>query len=84
MSIPTTQINYLTISKETPIEDPESDAGRQWEAALDLLEGYQGFRRLYWGRSPENWSKVQLHVGESSPKTNPLHLGHHTLTQASQ
>ena len=64
MAIPATQINYLTISKDTSIEDPQSDAGRQWEAALDLLEAYQGFRRLYWGRSPENWSKVQLHVGK--------------------
>lgn len=82
MSIPTTQINYLTISKETSIEDPKSDAGRQWEAALDLLEGYQGFRRLYWGRSPEDWSKVQLHVGESM--SQPPHLGHHALTQAPQ
>lgn len=66
MSTPVTQINYLTISKDTPIEDPETEVGRQWDAALDMLETHDGFRRLYWGRSPEDWSKVQLHIGEFS------------------
>lgn len=60
-----TQINYLTISKTTEIDSPESDAGKLWGRALDLLEQHEGFRRLYWGRSPEDWSKVQLHVGKS-------------------
>lgn len=63
MSIPATQITYLTISKDTLIEDIEEEVGKQWNTALDLLEQYEGFRRLYWGRSPEDWTKVQLHVG---------------------
>ncbi|CAH0025713.1 unnamed protein product [Clonostachys rhizophaga] len=61
-AIPATQINYLEISQDVKIEDQNTDPGRLWKKALDLLEAYDGFRRLYWGRSPEDWSKVQLHV----------------------
>jgi hypothetical protein len=62
-SLLVTQINYLIIDKNTTIEDADSGAGRLWAEALDLLEQYDGFRRLYWGRSPEDATKVQLHVG---------------------
>jgi hypothetical protein len=62
-SSPVTQINYLVIDKDTTIEDADSGAGRLWVEALDLLEHYDGFQRLYWGRSPEDATKVQLHVG---------------------
>lgn len=64
MSKPATQINYLTISKDKELGDSTSDAGKLWVEALDLLEQYDGFRRLYWGRSPEDWTKVQLHIGK--------------------
>lgn len=65
-TIPATQINYLEISQDVKLEDQNTDPGRLWKKALDILEVYDGFRRLYWGRSPEDWSKVQLHVGEST------------------
>ena len=64
MSSPVTQIIYLTLRPEIDLTDLESDAGKRWSEALDLLEAHDGFRRLYWGRSPEDRSKVQLHVGE--------------------
>lgn len=65
-TIPATQINYLKIRQDVKLEDQNTDPGRLWKKALDILEVYDGFRRLYWGRSPEDWSKVQLHVGEST------------------
>jgi hypothetical protein len=60
-----TQIHYLTIDKDKDLTDPSSKVSKIWNAALDILEQYEGFRRLYWGRSPEDETKVQLHVGES-------------------
>jgi hypothetical protein len=55
-----TQIHYLSISQETNL----TDSGSEWSKALDLLEEHGGFRRMYWGRSPEDETKVQLHIGE--------------------
>ncbi|KAF7520291.1 hypothetical protein G7054_g12813 [Neopestalotiopsis clavispora] len=57
-----TQIHYLTIPEDKHLADVKSDAGRIWSKALDVLEAQPGFRRLYWGRSPEDETKVQLHV----------------------
>ncbi|OCT44139.1 hypothetical protein CLCR_00698 [Cladophialophora carrionii] len=62
MSSPVTQIIYLTVNPDRDLTNPRCEAGRRWSEALDLLEGHGGFRRLYWGRSPEDRSKVQLHV----------------------
>ncbi|KAH8681601.1 hypothetical protein BX600DRAFT_544134 [Xylariales sp. PMI_506] len=62
MAIAATQIHYFTISPEKDLTDANSEAGKTWAKALDLLEEHEGFRRLYWGRSPEDRSKVQLHV----------------------
>ena len=64
MSSPVTQIIYLTISADKDLSSVASEPGKIWSKALDLLEGHGGFRRLYWGRSPEDMSKVQLHVGK--------------------
>ncbi|KAM0814666.1 putative ABM domain-containing protein [Seiridium cardinale] len=57
-----TQIHYLTISTEKHLTDLHSEHGKSWAKALYVLESYPGFRRLYWGRSPEDETKVQLHV----------------------
>lgn len=59
-----TQIHYLTIPEDKHLADVKLDAGQIWSKALDELEAQPGFRRLYWGRSPEDETKVQLHVGE--------------------
>jgi hypothetical protein len=59
-----TQIHYVTIPEDKHLTDVKSDAGQIWSKALDELEAQPGFRRLYWGRSPEDETKVQLHVGE--------------------
>ena len=64
MSEPVTQIIYLTINSAKDLTDPGSPAGGSWSDALDLLEQHNGFRRLYWGRSPEEMKKVQLHIGK--------------------
>jgi hypothetical protein len=66
MASPVTQIIYLTVSPDQDLADLRSEAGKRWSEALDLLGGHGGFRRLYWGRSPEDTSKVQLHVGQST------------------
>jgi hypothetical protein len=63
-SLPCTQINYLNISKDTIIENPKTAPGRLWTEAQDILQEYDGFIRSYWGRSPEDETKVQLHVGK--------------------
>jgi hypothetical protein len=59
-----TQIHYLTIGTDEHLADPNSEAGQIWTKVLDLLETRPGFRRLYWGRSPEDETKIQLHIGE--------------------
>ncbi|KAK6213997.1 hypothetical protein LQW54_004771 [Pestalotiopsis sp. IQ-011] len=64
-----TQIHYLTISEDKHLKDVNSDAGKIWSKALDVLEARPGFRRLYWGRSPEDETKVQLHVDYTKFKT---------------
>jgi hypothetical protein len=63
MSNPVTQIIYLTITADKDLTNSGTEAGKQWSEALRLLENHGGFRRLYWGRSPEDMAKVQLHVG---------------------
>jgi len=66
MSAPAvTQIIYLTVDPDKNLTDAKSEAGRTWTEALRVIENHVGFRRLYWGRSPEDTSEVQLHVGES-------------------
>ena len=64
MSSSVTQIIYLKIKPDIDLTDSKSEPGKRWSEALDLLEGHGGFRRLYWGRSPEDMSQVQLHVGK--------------------
>lgn len=71
MATAATQIIYLTIDPSIDLTNPQTKGGRAWSEALDLLESHVGFRRLYWGRSPEDMSKVQLHVG----KLVPGHVG---------
>lgn len=65
MSSAPTQIHYLTISAEKDLTNSNIGDGKTWSNALDLVEQHVGFRRLYWGRSPEDMSKVQLHIGKS-------------------
>lgn len=67
MSTPATQIIYLTVDPDKDLKDTTTEAGKSWSRALDLLQQHIGFQRLYWGRSPEDKSKVQLHVGKSRP-----------------
>jgi hypothetical protein len=64
MVSPVTQIIYLTVSSDKNLSDSATPEGRRWSDALDVLESHGGFRRSYWGRSPEDQSKVQLHVGK--------------------
>lgn len=61
---PVTQIFYFTIGKDQDLTK-DSDASRTWSRAIDTLEQHPGFQRCYWGRSPENPEKVQLHIGKS-------------------
>ncbi|KAL4948367.1 hypothetical protein BDW69DRAFT_189330 [Aspergillus filifer] len=49
-----TQIITIPIRESTSIDDSSTDAGRIWNAALDILEGSEGFRALYWGKHVEN------------------------------
>lgn len=64
MTPPVTQIHYLTVGEDKDLSDKGSEGGKPWSRALDLLENSAGFRRVYWGRSPEDETKVQLHVGK--------------------
>lgn len=61
---PYTQILYLNIPAEKELNDPTVAAGHSWSRALDVIEQQPGFLRLSWGRSPEDRTKVQLHVGK--------------------
>jgi len=67
---PVTQIFYLSIPVEHPLEDATSGAGRRWAEVLELIAESPGFLRLYWGRQVEESKKVQLHIG-SSPSFVP-------------
>ncbi|KAL4963796.1 uncharacterized protein BDV14DRAFT_201522 [Aspergillus stella-maris] len=49
-----TQIITIPIRKSATIGDPSSPHGKVWNAALDILEGSEGFRALYWGEHIEN------------------------------
>ncbi|RVX72574.1 hypothetical protein B0A52_03970 [Exophiala mesophila] len=62
MSTPATQIIYLTVDPDKDLKDTTTESGKSWSRALDLLQQHIGFQTLYWGRSPEDRSKVQLHV----------------------
>lgn len=62
---PATQILYLRIHIDKDLNDTSNEVGRLWAKAIDIAEAQPGFRRAYWGRSPEEPEKVQLHIGES-------------------
>ena len=62
---PVTQIFYLSIPVEHPLEDATSGAGCRWAEVLELIAESPGFLRLYWGRQVEESKKVQLHIGSS-------------------
>ncbi|ORY66111.1 uncharacterized protein BCR38DRAFT_522962 [Pseudomassariella vexata] len=76
MAAPVTQIIYLQIGIDKDLTDAKSDAGKTWREALDILQSHEGFQRLYWGRSPEDMTKVQLHVVRN-------HLSQHQSLQSS-
>ncbi|KAI1857705.1 hypothetical protein JX265_011120 [Neoarthrinium moseri] len=84
MASPVTQIHYLTIDTSKDLTDTDSEAGKAWTRALDLLEHFSGFRRLYWGRSPEDETKVQLHVVRDTRAQHQAFLSspEHTAFQA--
>ena len=69
---PATQILYLRIHIEKDLNDTSNEVGRLWAKAIDIAEAQPGFRRAYWGRSPEEPEKVQLHIGESLTPTSRL------------
>lgn len=72
-----TQMVILPIKATANIEDPSTNEGRVWAQVLDILENWQGFRRLYWGRHVEEPGKTQVHIGTYLS-------GHHdTLTYVS-
>ena len=64
-----TQIITILIRESASIEDSNTDDGKVWNAALDILESSEGFRALYWGKHVENEleeegvGRVQLAVG---------------------
>ncbi len=59
-----TQIITLPIIETATIEDSASSDGKTWDQALDILQSWNGFRSLYWGRHVEEAWKVQVLVGE--------------------
>ncbi|KAK6860780.1 hypothetical protein PG995_004416 [Apiospora arundinis] len=67
---PVTQIFYLSIPVEHPLEDATSGAGRRWAEALELIAESPGFLRLYWGRQVEESKKVQLHIVRETLEQN--------------
>jgi hypothetical protein len=58
-----TQMIILPIKATVNIEDPLTKEGRTWTQALDILESWPGFRRLYWGKHVEEPGKTQVHIG---------------------
>ncbi|PSR84439.1 hypothetical protein BD289DRAFT_434155 [Coniella lustricola] len=57
-----TQIMYMAISPDRQLSDANSQAGRKWSAALDLVQSCAGLIKLYWGRRLEEPEKIQLHL----------------------
>lgn len=60
----------LPVKATAKIEDTSSHEGQIWSQALDVLESWQGFRRLYWGRHVEEPGKTQVHIGTYTLKVN--------------
>lgn len=58
-----TQMIILPIRATANIEDPSTKDGQIWSQVLDILEQWNGFRRLYWGRHVEESEKTQVHIG---------------------
>ena len=52
------QIAYLTIASPNELQ---KDA---WSKGLSTIENSTGYKSLYWGRSVEQPTKVQLHIGK--------------------
>ena len=69
-----TQIVYFTISPDIDLNDANSQAGKAWSLALDVLENSSGYQYLFWGRSVEQPAKVQLHIIRSSLSQHQSHL----------
>ncbi|KAK8103421.1 uncharacterized protein PG998_010454 [Apiospora kogelbergensis] len=67
---PVTQIFYLSIPVEHPLEDATSGAGCRWAEVLELIAESPGFLRLYWGRQVEESKKVQLHIVRETLEQN--------------
>lgn len=59
-----TQMIILPIKEETQIDNLSTKEGQTWSQALESIESWTGFRRLYWGRHVENTGEVHLHIGE--------------------
>ncbi|KAL4798041.1 hypothetical protein BDV19DRAFT_357752, partial [Aspergillus venezuelensis] len=49
-----TQIITILIRESATIEDSNTDDGKVWNAALNILEKSERFRALYWGKHVEN------------------------------
>lgn len=56
----------FTVKPDATIENSSTKDGQIWSQVLDILEGRNGFRRLYWGRHVEEPEKTQVHIGMSS------------------
>ncbi|KAI1495629.1 hypothetical protein F5X99DRAFT_402894 [Biscogniauxia marginata] len=63
---PATQIIYLVIPTTHSIGDLDTEAGRLWSKAQDIVERSAGFQRLYWGRGFEEPENVQLHIAKKT------------------
>lgn len=58
-----TQMIIFPIKAGATIENASSKDGQIWAQVLDILETWNGFRRLYWGRHVEEQEKTQIHIG---------------------
>ncbi|KAG2417319.1 hypothetical protein HFD88_008538 [Aspergillus terreus] len=64
-SLPT-QMIIFPVKPDATIENPSTKDGQIWSQVLDILEGWNGFRRLYWGRRVEEREKTHIHIVRDS------------------
>ncbi|KAL4866897.1 hypothetical protein BDV12DRAFT_210257 [Aspergillus spectabilis] len=57
-----TQILTFPIRPSATIADPSTPNGQRWSQILDIIQGWEGFKRLHWGRHAEEGERWRVEV----------------------
>ncbi|KAK2805091.1 hypothetical protein FQN50_006336 [Emmonsiellopsis sp. PD_5] len=57
-----TQMIIFPIKEEAKIDDASTHEGQIWARVVEILQGWEGFYRLYWGRHVEEPEFTEIHI----------------------